>query len=196
MSFAAAANFGEDLLRIYKELNYDIVKIPTGISAERRARKILIETNLFKRRKATHNDLNELFELHALCFSTVVEAQFGSFDIDWQQQNFLRSTTRPEEITILQEPGSNRIIAIIGVTTRILEFSASPVTFVDRLEVHPDYQNLGLGTILLDELQQDYPNTILGLQVLKMNQDALRLYKRLGYQIQIETDTHFVLTKV
>ena len=64
---------------------------------------------------------------------------------------------------------------------------------INNIEIAPEFQNVGIGTWLINRLLQqargeDVP---VDLQVMKVNLDARRLYERLGFTVTGETDTHW-----
>lgn len=66
---------------------------------------------------------------------------------------------------------------------------------VVNIQIHPDYQGRGTGTAILRKILDDgatrgVPVT---LRVLKTNEDARRLYQRLGFIDDGETQTHCLL---
>jgi len=65
--------------------------------------------------------------------------------------------------------------------------------FLSLIELLPKYQNKGIGTQLIKDLilKTNKSNKCIKLQVLKVNNNAQRLYKRLGFSIKGESETHF-----
>ena len=61
--------------------------------------------------------------------------------------------------------------------------------FIDQVEIVPDYQDRGIGTALINDLLARGRPVELG--VLKVNDDARRLYERLGFRVTGETETHY-----
>jgi ribosomal protein S18 acetylase RimI-like enzyme len=55
------------------------------------------------------------------------------------------------------------------------------IAWIASIAVHPDYRGQGIGTALLDECERlaGLPRTKLSVRV--SNEDAIRLYRRLGY---------------
>ena len=55
------------------------------------------------------------------------------------------------------------------------------------------FRGLGIGTFLIERLKNEanFAGKILTLRVLKTNQQAIRLYERLGLEIVEENDLHF-----
>lgn len=62
------------------------------------------------------------------------------------------------------------------------------------IEILPKYQNQGIGsTLIKDTIAKAEINKSVKLQVLKTNKKAFKLYERLGFILEEETETHFKL---
>lgn len=66
--------------------------------------------------------------------------------------------------------------------------------FLRAIEIHPDYQNQGIATSIINELiaQGTQERKPVRLQVLKVN-PAKELYDRLGFAVMEETLTHYIM---
>lgn len=62
-----------------------------------------------------------------------------------------------------------------------------------NISLVPEYRNRGIGTILMTQLftEAEQSKRVLNLHVLKTNEKALRLYKRLNCKLTGETFSHF-----
>lgn len=76
---------------------------------------------------------------------------------------------------------------LIENTVWVVEMDARPVAFlalkddfIDRLYVHPDYQNRGIGKALLDHARQLSPDH-LWLYTLQVNESARAFYEKNGF---------------
>lgn len=67
--------------------------------------------------------------------------------------------------------------------------------FLANVQIHPDFQNRGLGSTLILGLMREAHTRRqpLRLQVLKTNTPARRLYERLGLRAFDETKTHVLM---
>ena len=76
----------------------------------------------------------------------------------------------------------------------IVSRSAAEIRLTD-ITLLPEYRNRGAGTFLVKELQaqSSEARVPLRLRVLKENAAARRLYERLGFSQESESDTHFML---
>jgi ribosomal protein S18 acetylase RimI-like enzyme len=88
---------------------------------------------------------------------------------------------------------NSQIILVNGV--EVGELSVQDLAdelFLSRILIKPAYQGQGLGTALIHGLQKQAQarKVPVTLQVLKVN-PAHRLYKRLGFQIVEESNTHY-----
>lgn len=77
--------------------------------------------------------------------------------------------------------------AFVQLLSQNLELAdGSMRAYVHGVRVMHDYQNLGIGTLLMNTIEQDLLERCFGEIVLNVSRDnngALRLYRRLGYRI-------------
>lgn len=192
MTFEAAARFGRDMLNVYTELGYNVIQLPTDETPIRRARRLLIEEQVLLRGRAKVEDMEALFSLHSACMREIVEQQFGVWDIKWQRDNFFKAPLRSEDTEILLEPVSRRIVA----AWKIFPTNVSARSmFLSNIEIHPDYQGLGLGSQIIKRAIAGESTRELTLQVLHGNSRAYAFYNRLGFRETSKTDTHIVMKK-
>ena len=71
-------------------------------------------------------------------------------------------------------------IFVVESDERPVAFMAMRDDFIDQLYVHPDYQSLGIGKILLDYARQLSPNH-LWLYTLQVNLNARAFYEKNGF---------------
>ena len=62
---------------------------------------------------------------------------------------------------------------------------------VDEIFLEKEYRNLGIGTSIIKDITKKYPT--LYLWVYKKNYKAIRLYKRLGFEVSEETETRYLM---
>ena len=138
-------------------------------------------------RPAGDDDYAFLSDLHAASMRTYVEAVWG-----WDeafQERFFREHFQPERLRIIELGG--RAVGVIGFdvdTDRL---------YIGPFEVDPAVQGRGVGSAALTEVlaiaaAARVPAT---LQVLKVNRDAFRLYRRLGFDVAGETATHLLMRR-
>jgi putative acetyltransferase len=87
----------------------------------------------------------------------------------YEDQDFFRNHVLPE----------NRVF-VVESNNRPVAFMAIRDDFIDRLYVHPDHQNRGIGKALLDYARQLSPEH-LWLYTLQINMDARAFYERNGF---------------
>jgi ribosomal protein S18 acetylase RimI-like enzyme len=68
--------------------------------------------------------------------------------------------------------------------------------FISSILILPEHQNKGIGSLIISKIteQAQQQGHSVTLQVLKVN-PARRLYERLGFIIEGETDTHFKMRR-
>ncbi|MEW6063205.1 MAG: GNAT family N-acetyltransferase [Nanoarchaeota archaeon] len=109
----------------------------------------------------------------------------GIFFDKWdKKENLVKKCEMEKDLFIVAEDSEDHIIGtVMGVYNGWL-------AKVDHLAIHPLYQQLGLGTILMSriekKLKEKGAETIL-LDVKYNNRKVLRFYKKLGYVINAKT---------
>ncbi len=120
-------------------------------------------------RPATDADYDFLFDLHAATIKPSVDATWGWEDS--AQQVLFRERWNPAETQVVVVEDQD-----VG-TLRLAENQDEVI--VNLIEIHPDYQNRGLGSaIILDILSDAHQRSLpVILHVLKANESAFRLYE-------------------
>lgn len=115
-----------------------------------------------------------------------VEETWG-WDDAWQLRHFEQNF----------KPELNQIIMLHGQPIGLLSVQQSDnELFIRSILIVSEYQSKGIGSFIISNVieqaqQQGRPVT---LQVLKVN-PARRLYERLGFVIEDETETHFKMRR-
>lgn len=132
-------------------------------------------------RNVTENDKAFLWNLKAASMRPCVEQVYG-WNEDAQYSRFL-TTFRPQTMRIIQYDGQD--VGMIELLERPEEL------FIARFEVLPEFQNRGIGTIIIQRAmdQAAAAQKPLRLQVFKIN-PARRLYERMGFVEPGEKETH------
>jgi ribosomal protein S18 acetylase RimI-like enzyme len=134
-------------------------------------------------RPAEAADYQWLWELKRLTMRPYVELTWGHWD-NAAQEEFFRQNFSSETV---------QIILLNGEKTGLLntEREASEI-FLANLQIHPNFQNRGLGSAVLRTVLDSAKALKLPvrLQVLRVNQAAVRLYSRFGFEVYDETPTH------
>ena len=83
-----------------------------------------------------------------------------------------------------------QVVVVDGLAVGLLRVSErESAVFIDQVEIVPKYQGQGIGTSLINDLLARGRPVELG--VLKVNDDARRLYERLGFHVIGDTETHY-----
>jgi ribosomal protein S18 acetylase RimI-like enzyme len=139
-----------------------------------------------RQRPADGDDMAFLWDLHVATMRGYVERTWG-WDETFQREHF-RQTFSTEHLRILTCGDQD-----IGV----LEIHPHPGhLFLARISILPSHQGRGIGTSIIRPMLQDADerNLPVRLQVLKVNPARL-LYERMGFTIDAETATHFMMIR-
>lgn len=80
------------------------------------------------------------------------------------------------------EEGAN----ILGYTMIAKSFSAEmgkPCIWIEDLYIKPEARGMGIGNEFMEYIKQKYPDYAMCLEVEEENQNAIRLYKKYGFEI-------------
>ena len=58
-----------------------------------------------------------------------------------------------------------------------------PCMWLEDLYIKPDFRGLGIGSNFFSYLEQKYPGTIIRLEVEEENENAIKVYKKNGYDV-------------
>jgi len=127
--------------------------------------------------------------MHTVCFRPLVERAYGPWDDDQQRSFFETEVDDSDEILIVEHEDTE--VGAIYLIYRDDE------TYLESLEVHPDYQCQGIGSTVLQWIADRAKNVgqSVVLQVHKLNDDARRLYVRNGFVEEGQTPTHIVMRR-
>ncbi len=138
-----------------------------------------------KLRKASQDDMEFAFQVKRAAFREYAALVWG-WDEDMQRQLHDRRFREQDY----------RIVNLDGKDIGIISMAVEPdCVFVNNLYILPEHQGQGVGRKCMQDILErgrDLGLTV-RLQVLKVNPRAVVFYKRLGFTITDETDTHFLM---
>lgn len=103
------------------------------------------------------------------------------------QETYFKNHFKPDQAKIIRFDNQD-----IGV---LVTEKSDSCLIINEIKIKPEFQGRGIGTELLkDMIKTGRANQLeVRLNVLKVNEKAQKLYKRLGFLIFEETDTHFLM---
>ncbi len=128
-------------------------------------------------------NFDALYLIHRQAMESYVTATWGPWDDAWQRERFRQPVS-----------GVREEIHIDGRLAGFLETDPRPgVLWIGNLELAPEFLGRGVGTSIFGSIQEATraSGQRVGLQVLKVNVRAGKLYERLGFQVTGETATHY-----
>lgn len=136
-------------------------------------------------RIATEADLPTLYGIHRSAMFDYVNTVWG-WDEEDQERRF-RDYLRNAHLQVITSYSKD--IGFLDLVESEDEF------YVSNIEIAPAYQGKGIGTTIMEGVMaQAYRKALpVKLQVLKVNQGAMRLYQRLGFILWKETPTHHLM---
>ena len=137
-------------------------------------------------RPATDADYDFLWALHSATMRRYVEQTWG-WDDEWQATTFEQRF----------DPEMREVVERDGVAVGSLSVKRRPGAIeLLSIQIEPAHQNARIGTRVLRDLldEADRRGLLVECQVLKVN-PVRRLYERLGFQIEGETETHYQMRR-
>jgi len=138
-------------------------------------------------RPCTHGDSDFYYNVKKTALLSYVEQTYGEWKEDYQRDRHVQNF-KPEFTQIIQFNLTD--IGIIAI-----EEDSDTMT-VHNIEILPEYQNRGIGSHLMKKiiLNAKEKGKNISLQVFKTNPKARALYERLGFKVETETETHFLMS--
>lgn len=136
--------------------------------------------------QAVESDCEFLWNVHCAAIKPAM-AQTPGWDEEFQHRYFVEHFS----------PSRNQMISYQGKTAGVLSVEECPREIIlSNIELLPEFQGLGIGTSLIRGLLErgDASGKPVSLRVLKTN-PAVNLYKRLGFTVISETNSHYWMRK-
>ena len=127
-------------------------------------------------KKAQKEDLKEILELQYLAYQSEAKL-FGNMDIPPLKQTIEELYDEFQKGTILKAVDDEG--SIIG---SVRAYQKNGTVYIGKLMVHPKMQREGIGTKLLLEIENEFPNQKYELFTSTKSIDSIRLYEKLGYK--------------
>ena len=141
----------------------------------------------YKLRKATISDSDFFYQLKKTVLKDYIEQIWGwdeDFQIQFHKENFYVEET---QIIIVEENNAG--------TVEVKEDAER--VFISSLYILPQYQNKGIGKAICNDYlsKAAVEKKRIELEVLKLNVNAQRLYKSLGFTLTEGDDTKYFMFK-
>ena len=136
-------------------------------------------------RPAVNQDLKFCLNLHHKAFKVYVSAIWG-----WDEE---------KQNTMFNDGFTVDAIKIITIAQKDIGYyqleEDDKHVIVCDLIIDQNYQGIGIGSSILKEIIEAsiVKNQVIKLGVFKMNQRAMKLYRRLGFKVVEESETHYMM---
>ena len=127
-------------------------------------------------KKAQKEDLKEILELQYLAYQSEAKL-FGNMDIPPLKQTIEEVYDEFQKGTILKAVDDEG--SIIG---SVRAYQKNGTVYIGKLMVHPKMQRKGIGTKLLLEIENEFPNQKYEPFTSTKIIDNIQLYEKLGYK--------------
>ncbi|MBR3341071.1 MAG: GNAT family N-acetyltransferase [Clostridiales bacterium] len=126
--------------------------------------------------KAKYDDLQEILDLQYLAYQSEARL-FGNKDIPPLKQTLDELREEYNNGLILKMVSDDKIIGSVRAHEK------DGTAYIGKLMVHPDHRCKGFGSMLLDEIENYYPDKRYELFTSTRSEDNIRLYQKHGYKI-------------
>jgi ribosomal protein S18 acetylase RimI-like enzyme len=126
--------------------------------------------------QSSWSDADELLALQKLSYQ--IEGQrYNNYDIAPLTQTLEELKAQFKDHTILKAVADGRIIGTVRACEK------DQTCYIGRLAVHPNMQNSGIGTALMNEIEKRYASQRYELFAGSKSENNIHLYQKLGYSI-------------
>lgn len=140
--------------------------------------------------KAEKADLQKILDLQYLAYQSEAKL-FNNTDIPPLKQTLEDVFSEYQKGIVLKAVDENNVIA-----GSVRGYCENGTVYIGKLMVHPEKQRTGIGTKLILEIENQYPNKRYELFTSTRSKRNIALYERLGYKIyaqkQITEELKFV----
>ena len=138
-------------------------------------------------RQSKWEDLDRIFEMKKSGLKKYVEKIWG-----WDEEkqiNIHKEYFKPESTTIISHNGQDIGYLVKNISENDL--------YIENLILKSEFQNLGFGTRIIQLIIEEceIKKWAIRLKVLKINERAIKFYKKIGLNQISETDLHFEMVK-
>jgi len=140
---------------------------------------------IYSYRKAEQAQKENIFKLYCLVMRDYISKIWG-WDDQWQENDF-SSHFDPEGITLVHK--EQELAGYSHVENR------GDQIFIRMIVVHPRHQHKGIGSRLLESViaEGKEQSKGIGLEVFKINHEAMKFYERYGFNVEDETSSSYVM---
>src|SRR4030042_2795365 len=136
-------------------------------------------------RTAIQNDKKFAQNIHHIAFKTLVENQYGYWNVIDQDRYFENSWNYEQTNVIQKNMIDCGYVKIIENEKEII---------LDDIAIDPSFQNKGIGTkIIKDILEKAITKKCSVKLIISLKNNAFNLYKRLGFKEYGKTNTHYLM---
>ena len=140
-------------------------------------------------RKYNNNDYDFVYNIKKKAYKKYVEECFEKWDEEEQKEFFKKFITQVKDNAYIIQTENKDIGFYNG------ELIDDDTYEIGNICIIPEYQGLGIGTNILNNILEKYQNKNIKIQYFKQNPVG-NLYKKLGFTPNGETKHHFQMKKI
>lgn len=140
-------------------------------------------------KNGNQEEIKFIYDLKKEVYMKYVDRLYG----EWNEENQKKLFER-----FMKENSKN--IELIYIKDELVGFyngkdKDNNIFEIGNICVKPEYQNKGIGTAVLKEILFEHKGQNIRLQVFKINEKAIKLYEKMGFEKTDETETHYIMIK-
>lgn len=140
-------------------------------------------------KNGNQEEIKFIYDLKKEVYMKYVDSIYG----EWNEENQKKLFER-----FMKENSKN--IELIYLKDELVGFyngkdKDNNIFEIGNICVKPEYQNKGIGTAVLKEILFEHKEQNIKLQVFKINENAIKLYEKMGFEKTDETETHYIMIK-
>ncbi len=133
--------------------------------------------------RAEAKDAEEILETQMLAYQSEAK-RYNNYDIPPLKQTVEELRGQFGTHVVLKAVSNGKIVGTVRAHAR------SGTCYVERLAVHPNMQNRGIGTSLMEQIEKLYDTQRFELFVGSKSDDNIHLYQKQGYHIFVKKSQH------
>lgn len=183
--------FSEEMSSLARQKKDKEMEDRTNRDTEQRIRLGRLVPNLYlvPHKNGNQDEIQFIYNLKKEVFQKYVEKYFKEWNEESQKklfERFMKENSKNIELIYLRED-------LVGFYNGK---DKDHNTFeIGNICIKPEYQNKGIGTAILKEILFEHKGQNIELQVFKINEKAIKLYEKNGFEKIEEIERHYIMKK-
>lgn len=145
---------------------------------------------LKQHKSGNQNEIKFIYDLKKEVYQKYVEKVYGEWNEENQKklfERFMKDNSKNIELIYLKD----ELVGFYNGKDKDEETYE-----IGNICIKQEHQNKGIGTAILKEIFFEHKKQNIKLQVIKINEKAIKLYEKVGFKKLNETETHYIMKKI